>query len=56
MNAIDLIRPTTMVGIRRLAKQIKKAKGVTHAEALDQAAVAAGYQNFRHARRMLDEA
>ena len=50
---IDSIKPTTMVGIKSLAKKIKKAKQIKHSEALNQAAIAAGYLNFEHARTNL---
>jgi hypothetical protein len=53
MSSYESIRPSTMSGIKRLAKHIKVAKGVLHREALNQAATAAGYENFRHAQRML---
>ncbi|MDH4874416.1 hypothetical protein [Pseudomonas sp. BN515] len=53
MLPYDQIHPTTLVGIKRLAKTIKKAKGILHAQALDEAAKQAGYQNFRHAQRAL---
>ncbi|CAN5512144.1 hypothetical protein BH10PSE6_BH10PSE6_09090 [soil metagenome] len=47
------ICPSTLVGIKRYAKTIKSAHGLTHARALDAAAVAGGYQNFTQARRQL---
>ncbi|SLK07761.1 DUF5623 domain-containing protein [Novosphingobium mathurense] len=49
----EAIRPTTIVGIKRLATQHKKTAGISHREALDFAARKAGYQSFDHARRML---
>jgi len=48
-------RPSTIDGIKRTAKEIAKAKGITHAKALDAAAVRAGFQNFAHARKALSE-
>jgi hypothetical protein len=45
--------PTTLPGIKRAAKAIKRERGISHVEALDVAAQAAGYQNFRHARNSL---
>lgn len=49
----DDIRPSTLDGIKRLAKSIKVERGVRHLQALDAAAKAAGYQNFRHAGNVL---
>jgi hypothetical protein len=45
--------PSTMDGIRRLATQIKHELNIKHTNALDKAAVIAGYQNFKHASRLL---
>jgi len=50
----DPIRPTTLAGIKRLAKTIKRARGISHAEALDAAANEGGFQNFRNARNILE--
>lgn len=47
------VKPTTLVGIKRYANQIKKAEGLSHTVALDRAAQAANFQNFRHAQRVL---
>lgn len=47
------VKPTTLVGIKRYAKQIKKAEGLSHQAALDRAAQAADFQNFRHAQRKM---
>ena len=47
------IRPSTLVGIKRYAKTVKASLGLKHTPALDAAAVAGGFQNFRHARRQL---
>ena len=49
----DVIRPTSIEGIKRLAKHVKASEGIQHAKALDQAARSAGYENFIHARRQL---
>jgi hypothetical protein len=49
----EAIRPTTIVGIKRLANQHKKTAGISHREALDFASRKAGYQSFDHARRIL---
>lgn len=44
------VRPSSMLGIKRLANQIKKNSDISHAEALDRAARAASFENFAHAR------
>jgi hypothetical protein len=49
------IQPTTLVGIKRYAKEIKKARGIIHAAALDEAAKAGGFPSFRDARRLLQQ-
>lgn len=49
----EAIRPTTIVGIKRLATQHKKTAGISHREALDVASRKAGYRSFDHARGML---
>ena len=52
------LRPSTLDGIKRLAKSIKDERAITHREALELAARQAGYQSFTHARHQLtsDEA
>lgn len=47
------IQPSTIGGIKRHAKQIKKSDGVAHHEALDIAARKASFENFAHARSQL---
>lgn len=49
----NTIRPSTMDGIKRLAKKIKQVLGIKHAAALDLAARAAFFENYKHARRSL---
>lgn len=49
----ESIRPSTMDGIKRLAKSLKIERGIQHTQALDAAAQAAGFQNFRHAGNVL---
>lgn len=49
------IHPSTMTGIKRLAKQIKAAQGLSHSASLDRASEAAGYDNFRHAQNVLPD-
>lgn len=45
----ETIRPSTLDGIKRLAKSLKTERGIQHIRALDDAARVAGFQNFRHA-------
>ena len=47
------IRPSTLDGIKRLAKSIKTERAIQHAVALDESARLAGFENFRHARNKL---
>lgn len=51
----EAIRPSTLGGIKRLAKSIKVDRGIQHARALDAAAQAAGFENFRHAQNVLPD-
>ena len=51
--SIEAIRPSTLDGIKRLAKVIKARQSIQHILALDAAAKHAGFQNFRHARNQL---
>lgn len=46
-------RPSSLDGIKRFAKQIARDRGVKHHQALDEAAMLAGYENFAHAQRAL---
>ncbi len=46
-------RPSSLDGLKRLAKEIKAERGLQHARALDEAARLAGFSNFAHARRSL---
>ncbi|KPA87829.1 hypothetical protein PF66_05787 [Pseudomonas asplenii] len=48
--------PSTVDGIKRLAKAIKRESRITHHEALEEAARKAGFQNFRHAKRAIAKA
>lgn len=50
---INDLRPTTLPGVKRLAKQLKKSKGIKHSDALDLAAKSASCENFRHAPHTL---
>lgn len=56
MRDLDSIKPTTIDGIKQLAKKIKKARNIQHAKALDVAAHQAGFANFRHAQNQLPPA
>ncbi|WP_245315606.1 DUF5623 domain-containing protein [Bradyrhizobium neotropicale] len=47
----DYIRPSSIEGIKQLAKRFKKSDGIRYAAALDKAARVAGFQNYKHARR-----
>ncbi len=49
----EAIRPSTLDGIKRLAKSLKTEQGIQHIRALDDAARVAGFQNFRHASNVL---
>jgi hypothetical protein len=51
--ATAVITPTTIDGIKRLAKSLSKRDGVTHSVALDRASLSAGYPNYKNARRSL---
>jgi hypothetical protein len=49
----EAIRPSSLEGIKRLAKSIKTERGIQHVHALDAAAQLGGFQNFRHAKNAL---
>ena len=49
------IRPTSVVGIKRLANTLKGERNIPHHEALDEAARIAGFENFRHAGNKLSQ-
>lgn len=49
----ESIRPSTLEGIKRLAKSIKRERGIKHQQALDEAAKRGGFENFRHAGNVL---
>lgn len=49
----EAIRPSTMDGIKRLAKSLKVERSIQHTQALDDASQAAGFHNFRHAGNVL---
>ncbi|MCB1455827.1 MAG: DUF5623 domain-containing protein [Nitratireductor sp.] len=47
------VRPKSLIGIKRLATELRTKVGTKHAEALDTAAKFAGYENYREARKDL---
>lgn len=50
---IGELRPTTLDGVKSLAAQLRKQKGIKHSHALDIAAQAANCSNFRNAQKVL---
>lgn len=50
MSDLDALRPKTLEGVKRLAKQLKKRDGIQYADALDLAAQQAGCADYRTAR------
>jgi hypothetical protein len=50
---IDDIRPTSIEGVKSLAAQLRKEKGIKHSYALDLAARSANCTNFRNAQHKL---
>lgn len=49
------VRPTSIVGVLRLAKQLQKQFGGTLSQAQNEAAVRAGFQNYMHAQHVLGQ-
>jgi hypothetical protein len=49
------IHPSTVEGIKSLAAQIRKEQGMKHSVALDLAAKAANFANYKHALRTLSD-
>lgn len=49
------VHPSSLTGIKRLAKQLKKADGLPHHEALDKASQIASFENYAHARASLNQ-
>lgn len=43
--------PSSIEGITRLAQRIRRQSSIPHHEALSRAALAAGVENFAHARK-----
>ena len=46
---------TTIHGLKRAAKRLKKEQGIKHADALDRVARDAGFQSYQHALRSLGD-
>lgn len=49
----EAVRPSTLDGIKRLAKQLKNERSIQHARALDEASRLGGFESFRHASNQL---
>lgn len=47
------IQPSTLDGIKQLAKKIRRERNIPHTRALDEASRQAGFENFVHAKRKL---
>ncbi len=47
------IKPSTLNGIKQLAKKIRREHNIPHQDALELASRQAGYENFVHAKRQL---
>lgn len=52
---IDDLRPTTLAGVKSLAAQLRRQRGIKYSTALDLAARAADCANFRNARKLLSK-
>lgn len=50
MRTQDVV-PTTLIGVKRLAKSFASEQGMSHARALDAASQAAGFPDYRNARK-----
>ncbi|QQE90096.1 DUF5623 domain-containing protein [Azotobacter chroococcum] len=55
-NFPQSVPPSTLPGIKRLAKSIRKQDQIPHLEALNKAAQSSGYENYHHARHVLERA
>ncbi|NTX92257.1 MULTISPECIES: hypothetical protein [unclassified Pseudomonas] len=49
------VQPSTLDGIKRRAKDIRKQNQISHFDALELAAQQAGFQNFQHARHVIEQ-
>lgn len=52
---IGSIRPYTMMGIKSLANELKRDRGIKHTAALEFAAQQAGFESYRHAQNVLEK-
>lgn len=52
---LDQITPTTLHGVKKLAKRIKKVTVFTHTQSLEIAAKQAGFQTYTEAHNHLPE-
>lgn len=50
---ITELRPTTIVGIKRLSTRLQRARGLDRQAAMNEAAGQAGYENYAHALRVI---
>ncbi|QRP64001.1 DUF5623 domain-containing protein [Rhodanobacter sp. FDAARGOS 1247] len=48
------VPPSSVDGIKRLAKTLKRERSIPHHQALEEAARIAGFENLRHAQRQLE--
>lgn len=55
-NFPQSVPPSSLSGIKRLAKSIRKQNQIPYLEALDKAAQSSGYENYHHARHVLERA
>lgn len=55
MNDKPQTLPSTMAGLKKAAKKIKRETGCSHTEALNRMAQRMGYSNFNHARKELGD-
>lgn len=53
MSTIPNVNPSTIDGIKRMAKSLCRENNLSHVAALDVVAQQFGYDNFHHARRAL---
>lgn len=47
------LRPAPLDGVKCLAAQLSRERGIGHLKALDLAACAANCENFKHVRKMV---
>lgn len=54
-GSVERPLPTTLEGLKKLAKKIKRESGYIHTECLEIAARRMGYGSYKHARRELQD-